>query len=40
MRVRIFVRMTRPMFLGSQTSEDPQKFLDEIKKILGGDAGN
>ena len=34
MRVRIFVRMTRPMFLGSQTSKDSKNFLDDIKKIF------
>ncbi|WMV29344.1 hypothetical protein MTR67_022729 [Solanum verrucosum] len=33
-RVRDFVRMNPPEFLGSQTSEDPQNFLDEIKKIF------
>ena len=33
-RVRDFVRMNLPEFLGSQTSEDPQNFLDEIKKIF------
>ncbi|KAH0692437.1 hypothetical protein KY285_019534 [Solanum tuberosum] len=33
-RVRDFVRMNPPEFLGSQTGEDPQNFLDEIKKIF------
>ena len=33
-RVRDFVRMNPPEFLGSQTNEDPQNFLDEIKKIF------
>ena len=33
-RVRIFF-MTNPLeFLGSQTNEDPQNFMDEIKKIF------
>ncbi|WMV40253.1 hypothetical protein MTR67_033638 [Solanum verrucosum] len=33
-RVREFVRMNPLEFLGSQTGEDPQNFLDEIKKIF------
>ncbi len=33
-RVRDFVWMNPPEFLGSQTGEDPQNFLDEIKKIF------
>ena len=33
-RVRDFVRMNPPEFLGSQDNEDPQKFLDKIKKIF------
>ncbi|XP_069145540.1 uncharacterized protein [Solanum lycopersicum] len=33
-RVRLFFRMNPPEFLGSQTNEDPQNFLDEIKKIF------
>ena len=33
-RVRDFVRMNPPEFLGSQTNEDPQNFMDEIKKIF------
>ena len=33
-RVRDFVRMNPPEFLGSQTNEDPHNFLDEIKKIF------
>ncbi|WMV25631.1 hypothetical protein MTR67_019016 [Solanum verrucosum] len=33
-RVCDFVRMNPPEFLGSQTGEDPQNFLDEIKKIF------
>ena len=33
-RVGDFVRMNPPDFLGLQTNEDPQNFLDEIKKIL------
>ncbi|WMV45742.1 hypothetical protein MTR67_039127, partial [Solanum verrucosum] len=34
-RVRDFVRMNPPEFLGSQVGEDPQNFIDEVKKILG-----
>ncbi|TMW96428.1 hypothetical protein EJD97_007380 [Solanum chilense] len=33
-RVRDFVRMNPPEFLGSQTNKDPYNFLDEIKKIF------
>ena len=33
-RVRYFVRLNPLEFLGYQTNEDPQKFLDEIKKIF------
>ena len=33
-RVRDFIMMNPPDFLGSQTNEDPQNFLDEIKKIF------
>ena len=33
-RVCDFVRMNLPEFLGSQTNEDPNNFLDEIKKIF------
>uniref|UniRef100_M1DNV3 Gag-pol protein n=1 Tax=Solanum tuberosum TaxID=4113 RepID=M1DNV3_SOLTU len=33
-RVCDFVRMNPLVFLGSQTSEDPQNFLDKIKKIF------
>ena len=33
-RVSDFVRMNSPEFLGSQINEDPQNFLDEIKKIF------
>ena len=33
-RVHDFVRMNLPEFLGSQTNENPQNFLDEIKKIF------
>ena len=32
--VRDFVRINPPEFLGSQTNEDPQNFLDDIKKIF------
>ncbi|WMV45510.1 hypothetical protein MTR67_038895, partial [Solanum verrucosum] len=34
-RVRDFVRMNLPEFLGSQIGEDPQNFIDEVKKIFG-----
>ena len=33
-RVCDFVRMNQYELLGSQTSEDPQYFLDEIKNIF------
>ena len=33
-RVLYFFSLNPPEFLGSQTNEDPQKFIDEIKKIL------
>ena len=33
-RVRDFVGMNPHKFLGSRTNEDPQNFLDEIKKIF------
>ena len=33
-RVLNFVRMNLPKFLGSQTNEDLQNFLDEIKNIF------
>ena len=29
-----FVRMNPPEFLGSQSNEDHQNFMDEIKKIF------
>ena len=29
-----FVKINSPEFLGLQTNEDPQNFLDEIKKIF------
>ena len=35
-RVRDFVRMNSHEFLGSQANEDPQNFLDDIKKIFEG----
>uniref|UniRef100_M1DS27 Gag-pol protein n=1 Tax=Solanum tuberosum TaxID=4113 RepID=M1DS27_SOLTU len=34
-RVRDFVRMNPLEFLGSQVGEDPQNFIDEVKKIFG-----
>ncbi|XP_049364272.1 uncharacterized protein LOC125829037 [Solanum verrucosum] len=33
-RLRDFVRMNPPIFLGSRIAEDPQGFLDEIYKIV------
>ena len=33
-RVRDFVMMNSPEFLGSQTNEDDQNFLEDIKKIF------
>ncbi|XP_049385638.1 uncharacterized protein LOC125849627 [Solanum stenotomum] len=33
-RLRNFVRMNPPIFLGSRIGEDPQGFLDEIYKIV------
>ena len=33
-KVRDFVRMNPLEFLGSQTGDDPQNFLDKIKKIF------
>ncbi|KAH0682275.1 hypothetical protein KY289_020027 [Solanum tuberosum] len=34
-RVNDSVRMIPPEFLGSQIGEDPQNFIDEVKKIFG-----
>ena len=34
-RLRDFVRMNPPIFLGSRIGEDPQRFLDEIYKNCG-----
>ena len=34
-RVCDFLRMNSPKFLGSQVVNDPQKFINEVKKILG-----
>ena len=33
-RVCDFVRMILLKFLGSQVGKDPQKFIDEVKKIF------
>ncbi|WMV54289.1 hypothetical protein MTR67_047674 [Solanum verrucosum] len=33
-KVREFVRMNPPEFLGSQVGEDPQNFINEVKKIF------
>ncbi|XP_069147074.1 uncharacterized protein [Solanum lycopersicum] len=35
-RVCEYVRINPPKFLGSQTNEDPQNLLDEVKKIFEG----
>ncbi|WMV54384.1 hypothetical protein MTR67_047769 [Solanum verrucosum] len=34
-RVQEFIRMNPLEFLGSQVGEDPQNFIDEVKKIFG-----
>ncbi|XP_049360406.1 uncharacterized protein LOC125825105 [Solanum verrucosum] len=34
-RVRDFIRMNLPEFLGSQVGEEPKNFIDEVKKIFG-----
>uniref|UniRef100_M1DX92 Gag-pol protein n=1 Tax=Solanum tuberosum TaxID=4113 RepID=M1DX92_SOLTU len=33
-RLRDFVRMNPPVFLGSKVGEDPQEFFDEVYKIV------
>ncbi|XP_049348530.1 uncharacterized protein LOC125813083 [Solanum verrucosum] len=33
-RLRDFVRMNPPVFLGSKVGEDPQEFVDEMYKVL------
>ena len=33
-RLRDFTRMNPPIFIGANTSEDPQTFIDEVHKIL------
>ena len=33
-RLRHFTRMNPPIFTGSKTSKDPQKFVDEVHEIL------
>ena len=33
-RLRYFVRINPPMFLGSMVGEDPQDFLDGVYKVL------
>ena len=33
-RLRYFVRMNPPIFLGSKVGEDPQEFLDGVYKVL------
>ena len=34
-RVHDASRINKPEFLGSQIGEDPQNFIDEVKKIFG-----
>ena len=34
LRLRDFMRMNPPIFLGSTISEDPQEFLDGVYKVL------
>ena len=33
-------RMNPPIFTESKTSEDPQKFVDEVHKIMGAIGGH
>ena len=33
-RLREFVRLNSPIFLGSEVNEDPQEFLDGVYKVL------
>ena len=33
-RLRVFVRMNLPIFLGCKLGEDPKKFLDGVYKVL------
>ncbi|XP_049375478.1 uncharacterized protein LOC125840549 [Solanum verrucosum] len=33
-RIRDFTRMNPPMFYGSKVDEDPQRFIDEVFKVL------
>ena len=32
--LRVFTRMNRQMFFGSKENEEPQDFIDKVKKIL------
>ncbi|KAG5600138.1 hypothetical protein H5410_031508 [Solanum commersonii] len=32
--IREFLRMNPPSFTGSSTSEDPENFVDELKKVF------
>ncbi|KAK4729838.1 hypothetical protein R3W88_022826 [Solanum pinnatisectum] len=34
LRIREFLRMNPPNFTGSSTSEDPESFVDELKKVF------
>ena len=33
-RLKDFTRINPPLFIGSKTSEDSQRFVDEVHKIL------
>lgn len=33
-RLRDFTRMNPPEFLGSKVEEDPQRYIDEVSKVL------
>ena len=33
-RIRDFVRMNHPIFLGSKVGEDLQEFVDDVYKVL------
>ena len=34
LRIREFLRMNPPSFMGSSTTEDPENFIEELKKIF------
>ena len=33
-RIREFLRMNPPSFTGSSTTEDPENFIEELKKVF------